>query len=719
MADTWRVRGTLETVEIPVAGEELAAREHALDALERWKSGERADTRGVLRKHPLLRRDKSMVMELACEEFIQRRAKGEAVNAAEFSRQFPWMRNDLLTRIMAQSFLDRTGVVDDYDPPPWPEIGAEFLGFQLQDDLGQGAFAQVYLATEPALGDRPVALKVGRHGLREAERLAKLRHPNVVPVYRVEHDPQTMLTAVCMPYLGRATLSDAIDFANGQNPYPARAQVFLDAAQFQDRLDPAAETADPWLARGTYLDGVLRIGQQLAAALHFTHQAGIYHLDLKPPNVLLTPGGRPMLLDFNLAQEQDTNVTRMGGTLPYMSPEQIRASVLRDAKSPVDHRSDVYSLGVMLYEMVCGVRPFEPPPWKPSLAKMGELQLEQQWRGVRPLAGRYPLADAASCRLIERCLSFDPAERPQTAAELAAALESQLGPLPRTRRWMLGHRRLVYSSVLFAAALGGALAAYASTLDPSWVRHYHAGQQAYAAGQFEQALLNLNTSIASQPDQPDGVILRAKAHQKLGNYELAAADYARACLRVADPVLRAKQAFCWSASRSYPNALIAHQQAQEGGFENAQFLCNWGMTHYFCGNYDEAESALTRALELDSEMGIAYLGRAATRLAQSTKTGAPLPGSTITDVEEACARLRHDKDVLGIAARAYSKSAARNLAHRERSILRLQQATLLGFDPSAYPTDFPHLIATPASKATVRSDASPSIQWFTDPAPDR
>src|SRR6185369_8619704 len=85
----------------------------------------------------------------------------------------------------------------------WPEPGEQFLGFELLEDLGSGSFARVYLARQPELGDRLVALKVAQHGAREAQTLGRLRHPNIVPVHSIDTDPTTGLTAVCMAYLGR------------------------------------------------------------------------------------------------------------------------------------------------------------------------------------------------------------------------------------------------------------------------------------------------------------------------------------------------------------------------------------------------------------------------------------------------------------------------------------------------------------------------------------
>ena len=85
----------------------------------------------------------------------------------------------------------------------WPRPGQFYAGFQLGRELGQGSFARVYLAREPALGDRPVVVKVTRHGCAEAETLGRLQHPHVVPVFSVRRNADTGLTAICMPLRAR------------------------------------------------------------------------------------------------------------------------------------------------------------------------------------------------------------------------------------------------------------------------------------------------------------------------------------------------------------------------------------------------------------------------------------------------------------------------------------------------------------------------------------
>ncbi len=545
----------------------------ATEAITRWQTGEPADVQQLLLQHPQLRRYKSLVLDLALEEFCQRRAGGEELDLDVFSRRFPTYQSSLRRLLEVQSYLDKHPSLLPEEPIAWPEPGSDFLGFPLREELGRGAFARVYLATEPRLANRLVALKVSAGGMQEAERLAKLRHPNIVPVYRVEQDLQTQLTAVCMPYLGRATLCDVLDLAFGGVEPPTKADMILAAARMgADSAGAQTEEPDMRLRGATYIDGVLHLGEQLAIALDYTHRAGIYHLDLKPSNVLLTPVGRPMLLDFNLSVDHEATTTRIGGTLPYMSPEQIRASLLGDSQAEVDQRSDVFSLGVILYELLGDGLPFGALPWQPMLHGLGEHLLERQSRGPRPLSVRNPQVDPRLARVIERCLSFEAHQRPQTAAELASQLHAQLGLLSRSRRWLRRHRTLVYTGVLLAAGLAGAAAGHSYTRDPYWVRMYRQGLAYSERADYPNAIDCFTSSLAAHPNQLDVLIARARARECQNEFLPALEDYRNAYGIEPSPDLAARCAYCLSERGLHSEAIPLYEVAAAGGIESAEPL---------------------------------------------------------------------------------------------------------------------------------------------------
>src|SRR5262249_19297798 len=258
-----------------------------------------------------------------------------------------------------------------------PEVGTEFLDFHLLLELGRGAFGRVYLVRQKGLAGRHVVLKVSTNITLETRMLAQLQHTNITPIYSVHHAEP--LHALCMPYLGSATLADVLKDIRGRQTLPESGKGLLDTAhacrsitrqgiagrafQIGDTkadgslgIPEATPVAWKQLERFTYVQAVLWLAARLADGLDHAHERGIFHRDLKPANVLLTDDGQPMLLDFNLSEDVQSRsgatAAFIGGTLPYMAPEHLRAFQHRNVT--VDGRSDVYSLGVILYELLTG-----------------------------------------------------------------------------------------------------------------------------------------------------------------------------------------------------------------------------------------------------------------------------------------------------------------------------------------------------------------------------
>jgi eukaryotic-like serine/threonine-protein kinase len=434
-----------------------------------------------------------------------------------------------------------------------PEVGSEFLGFRLVAELGQGAFGKVFLARQGELADRLVALKVSSDLMGEPQTLARLQHTHIVPIYSTHRAGP--LQAVCMPYLGATTLVEVIRDIGARGELPASGKALLstlhDHKKKTDRHgseaapaagaapapedDPPVQPAVPQTALAelegmTYVQAVLWVAVRLADGLVHAHERGILHRDLKPANVLLTDEGQPMLLDFNLAADarlrERPEAASVGGTLPYMAPEQLEA--FRSGPRPADARSDLYSFGVILYELLTGRTPF-PARRGSSIREV----LQGMVADRRQLPPRLrPAARAVSPAvesIVRRCLEPDPDRRYQKAAELRDDLDRQLHHQPlrfarepslweRAGKFRRRHPRLTSSVSIAAIAavligvLAAALAARGEHLARLRAQETFAGfRDDLQAAQF---LLNART-WADQLE--DGI---GKSRSALGRYQV-------------------------------------------------------------------------------------------------------------------------------------------------------------------------------------------------------
>jgi tetratricopeptide (TPR) repeat protein len=277
----------------------------------------------------------------AYDEFLDRLLNGEALDASEFLKRHPELSETECRHIreicekppdagQATATTGVPGSSTQADSPPVERIG----GYRLKRRIGAGGMGVVFLADDEALG-REVAVKIlgpdllgkeerANRFLREIRAVARLRHPNIVVVH--DSGEQDGFRYMVMEYVPGSSLQD----------------VVASVAAHGTRLSPA---------------DAVRWGIEIGRALHEAHAAGIVHRDVKPSNVRITTGGRAVLLDFGLAQEDGAaSLTESGGfrgSPQYASPEQVA-----DDRGAVDARTDVYSLGATLYEVLTGVAPF-------------------------------------------------------------------------------------------------------------------------------------------------------------------------------------------------------------------------------------------------------------------------------------------------------------------------------------------------------------------------
>ena len=276
--------------------------------------------------------------------------------------------------------------------PSW--IGQTLSGrYKIEAMLGQGGMSAVYKATDPNL-KRVVAIKLIHPHLSsdisfvqrfesEAAAVASLRHPNIVQVY---------------------------DFNNDNGVYYMVLE-FIAGETLQDRMKRLVESG-----RQLTLDETLKFAINIADAVGYANERGIVHRDIKPANIMLDVQGQAILMDFGIVKimggDSHTTTGALVGTARYMSPEIIRGT------SP-DHRADIYSLGVTLFEMLSGRTPFVSD----SAMTLMMMHLNDPVPDVRNFRSDVP---AEIKRIIEKCLAKERDDRYQSGAELSKDLRNAL-----------------------------------------------------------------------------------------------------------------------------------------------------------------------------------------------------------------------------------------------------------------------------------------------------
>lgn len=269
-----------------------------------------------------------------------------------------------------------------------PLIGRQVANFRIERVLGRGGMAQVYYGRDVKL-QRPVAVKVidasfrgnpayARRFVQEARTIATWRHENIVQIYYADNESD--LYYFVMEYI------DGLDLAGLLARYLRNGELMP-------------------------LEDVIRIGRAIASALDYAHQKGVVHRDVKPSNVMVATDDRIVLMDFGLAL--DSHQGTMGevfGTPHYIAPEQARNS------SNAVPQSDLYSLGIILYEMLTGTVPYDDP--SPTAVALQHLTLP-----LPPPRERNPALNIETEAVLIKALSKSPADRYQKGYELMDALE--------------------------------------------------------------------------------------------------------------------------------------------------------------------------------------------------------------------------------------------------------------------------------------------------------
>jgi tetratricopeptide (TPR) repeat protein len=436
----------------------------------------------------------SLVARVA-DEFQERQKRGERPDVEEYATRHP-QAAALLRKVLASLQVLNLSLPGNAADSDEASLTGTLGDFRLLREVGRGGMGVVYEAEQLSLGRR-VALKVlplagaldPRHLQRfqnEARAAACLHHPTIAPVYAVGCERGVHYYA--MQFIDGLTLAQVLDRQRpaSESPQPNEPTTAYTPPPAAAETDAQARAATDWAPRdAAYLQRVAEWGIQAAEALEHAHQVGIVHRDIKPGNLMVDGQGKLWVTDFGLARMgADSGLTLTGdlvGTLRYMSPEQALAK-----RVVIDHRTDLYSLGVTLYELLSGRPAVEGNTREEILRKLTfeEPPSLRRWNRSIP---------AELETIVLKAMEKNPADRYATAQELADDLRNFQEDRPirarrpslaqRARRWARRHRAAVTATVL---CLGMALAAAVGSV--GWVLGERASRQEAAEAKVREAL---------------------------------------------------------------------------------------------------------------------------------------------------------------------------------------------------------------------------------------
>ncbi|MDZ4783847.1 MAG: serine/threonine-protein kinase [Planctomycetia bacterium] len=443
-----------------------------LDLEHRWERGERALLERYVEAFPELTQDGVVPPDLIHEEQHLRKQLEDPIEPDEYERRFPLQAKDL-AQLLASPAKHATTILYKADRLGDIQVGQTLDDFDLLAQLGKGAFGTVFLARQRSM-QRLVALKVtGDRGV-EGQTLSQLDHPHIVRVFDQRVIPERKLRLLYMQYVAGGTLHQVADRVRRTPPSERNGKLLLtvvdQALEARGESPPSESGMRRRLAQTSWPGVICWLGARLARALDYAHQRGVLHRDIKPANVLLAADASPKLADFNISFSGSVTgasaAAYFGGSLAYMSPEQLEAYAMLRPPEDLDGRADVYSLGVMLWELLTGSRPFADTALEGDVTTMVTQMIARRKRGVDPLfieRAKAVFPEGVLDVLLD-ALKPDRETRYQTAGALARQLEVELQPhaqrliRPPSRGWKQWVRRHPLLSLIACGVIPNGIA---------------------------------------------------------------------------------------------------------------------------------------------------------------------------------------------------------------------------------------------------------------------
>jgi tetratricopeptide (TPR) repeat protein len=525
-------------------------------------------------------RDKELLADLLLqwEEAYQR---GQDTPATELAKGHPELVAELARRIKVLktiSWLDKP-LEDDppgEDPPPSPHSPRTLSGrYRLDELIAEGGFAQVFRAYDKEL-QRTVAIKVPKPSQleskesfqAEARRVARLKHDNIVPVYDVGLEGDTCF--IVTEYVEGGSLADRLG-----------------------KGKPSRDQATRWIG-------------EIAEALEYAHLNGIFHRDIKPANILIDANGRAKLADFGIAQSANKTgrFAPSLGTLRYMSPEQLEGKA-------ADHRSDIFSLAVVLYELLAGRIPYSSS--EPNvLRKEIVLGTPTSWPDTIS-------RDLKS--VCQKALNRSPHQRHASASQFAAELrKASTTPIGRSRMPMLMAGVVAVSAVLIAGRfLGGKTDNAAKPTEVSLPEIIATAKTDLLHKHFPEAEKGFTQILAQDPQNAEALKSRGFCRLNMKMLDEAVDDLTKANALSPDDAMTLKyRALAYVGLRDFPKAISDYEsvatlmpEAREVKEELASVYAIRSHERFENGQFADAADDMTQAIRFAPDSPINYHRRGA------------------------------------------------------------------------------------------------------------
>lgn len=506
---------------------------------------------------PILK-EPEVPVDLLYEEYHLRRQNGFEVDPEEYISFIPTANPQVRQLFDLDHAYSTTKMFNHSPHQTFQQFqpGDTVDDFELLTLLGKGAFAKVYQARQNSM-QRIVALKVSEDSSDEPQTLAQLDHDNIVRVFDQRLLADQKIRLLYMQYLPGGTLHAVVEIVRKTAPDERSGRILINALDqsldLRGESRPAESITYQQFQSLSWSETICWLGIRLAQALDYAHHKGVLHRDIKPANVLLTAEGIPKLADFNISFSSHLSSTTpaayFGGSLAYMSPEQLEAYDPTDARLPesLDERSDLYSLGLMLAELLTGTRPFQDPSTQSNWSDLLKQMIQQRKTGISLAASPQHLP--ADCpehlvSVLQKCLAPDPADRWRSGAELASQLELCLNPraqqilFPSSKSWFAKLKGWEVPLVILIVAIPNILAGMFNFFhnQKHIIEHLKNSQDAFWKIQFAINLIAYPTGLGligwltwlllrfaadsetrSKPDLQKSVIIQKRC-LRLGHY---------------------------------------------------------------------------------------------------------------------------------------------------------------------------------------------------------